>query len=397
MAEQQTPADGVAIWLLALGQTLGFAALYYSFAAFLPSWAADLGWSKGVLALGLTAAVLAAAVAAPLLGRLVDHGQGARLLVGGALWGGVMLALLSQVRTPGVFILLWALIGVAQAASLYDVCFAVLMRRLGPQARPAIIRVTLVAGFASTLAFPAGTGLAALLGWREALLIFAAVSIVVTAPINYLAMRRIRRGARPRLAPSHSDSRADVRAALRRVEFWLLAAIFALAWMNHGMIITYLLPVLAGIGLTPVAAVTVAALIGPAQVLGRLVLMLNESRVPSMKAALIALSGMVVSAAILLLAGAAPVLAFGFAAVQGASIGLMSILRPVLIAEVLGQASFGAIAGRLAMAPLLASAAAPSLGAALYGIGPLALVAALLVMSLLALGAFLALRARQGR
>jgi hypothetical protein len=59
---------------------------------------------------------------------------------------------------------------------------------------------------------------------------------------------------------------------------------------------------------------------------------------------------------------------------QGAGAGLMSILRPVLVAEILGLRGFGAISGAVSVAPILASAAAPSAGAILLAGGGGALV-----------------------
>ena len=54
---------------------------------------------------------------------------------------------------------------------------------------------------------------------------------------------------------------------------------------------------------------------------------------------------------------------------RGGGVGLLSILRPVLIAEILGRPGFGAISGAAAVAPILASAAAPSVGAGLLALG----------------------------
>jgi MFS family permease len=89
---------------------------------------------------------------------------------------------------------------------------------------------------------------------------------------------------------------------------------------------------------------------------------------------LIALGGVVAASAVLWLAGMAPALIFGFALAQGAGAGLMSILRPVLIAEILGRQGFGAISGAVAISPILASAAAPALGALMLTTGGPALV-----------------------
>jgi hypothetical protein len=62
-------------------------------------------------------------------------------------------------------------------------------------------------------------------------------------------------------------------------------------------------------------------------------------------------------------------LAFGFAAVQGAAMGVMTILRPVLVADGLGSQTYGATAGMMSIPTLLSSAAAPLLGALLLAAG----------------------------
>jgi hypothetical protein len=77
----------------------------------------------------------------------------------------------------------------------------------------------------------------------------------------------------------------------------------------------------------------------------------------------------------------------------------MSILRPVLIAEVLGRDGFGMISGAVAVAPILASAAAPSVGAGLLALGGPGLVYAVclgLAVLGLALMALLVVRGREG-
>lgn len=402
MRGTDTQGDALAVWLLALGQTIGFACLYYIFPAMLVTWEAALGWPKATLALGPTLAIVLSALLAPLAGRLVDAGWGAELLAGGPLVGAAGLVALSQITSPAAFVAVWALIGLAHAASLYEVCFAFLTRRLGSGARPAIIRVTLLGGLASTLAFPAGAILGAALGWRGATLAFALALVLLAAPAHYIAGRRLRRGQPPRRAPSaesRATDRASLHMALRRPGFWLLAALFALLWLNHGVLVAYFIPLFTERGASPAMAVAAAACVGPAQVVGRLLLMLNESRVSSRSAAHFATGAMVFAGAALLLAGAAPGLIFVFAVLQGAAIGLSSILRPVLIAEVLGRGAFGTIAGAIAIAPLMATAAAPYLGAQfLAGLGETGLMLATLTMAALALAAALALRlaARDG-
>ena len=85
-------AERRAVWMLALGQTLGYACFYYIFAAMVVSWQDALGWDKAVLALGPTVAILVSAGLAPFVGRAVDRGHGPRLMVGGALAGAIYAA-----------------------------------------------------------------------------------------------------------------------------------------------------------------------------------------------------------------------------------------------------------------------------------------------------------------
>lgn len=147
---------GMAVWLLALGQTLIYAGCYYSFPALLPDLVAATGWTKAELALGPTLAFLLMAGLTPFTGRLVDRGLGGEMLVWLPGLAALGVAVLALVDSLAGWLALWALIGVAQAGSLYETCFAFLTRRLGDGARAAITRVTLVAGFAGTLAFPLG-------------------------------------------------------------------------------------------------------------------------------------------------------------------------------------------------------------------------------------------------
>ena len=358
---------GSAVWLLALGQTLIYAGCYYSFPALLPDLEAATGWSKAELALGPTLAFLIMAGLTPFTGRLVDRGLGGEMLIWLPGLAALGVAGLGLVESLAGWLALWALIGVAQAGSLYETCFAFLTRRLGEGARGAITRVTLVAGFAGTLAFPLGHWLGQVLGGQGALVAFALL-VALAMPLNAVAVRQLRRRERAGLVIPPVPP-GVVRAALRKPAFWIIAVAFMAIYLNHGLLITYALVLFADRGAVPGLAALAAATIGPSQVAGRLILLAVGARVTTAQATLFSCGAMVLAAGLLWLAGVAPLLIFGFAVVQGAGIGLTSILRPVLIAETLGRSGFGAISGAVAVAPILASAAAPSIGAGLLAFG----------------------------
>lgn len=390
------PSDrgGAAIWALAVGQTVVYAGSYYAFPALLPDLVTGTGWSKATLALGPTLAFLIMASLTVWTGRLVDRGLGGEMLIWGPVLATVGVLGLAFAPTPAVWLGSWALIGVAQAGCVYETCFAFLIRRLGHEARAAITRVTLVAGFASTLSFPLGHAVGGRLGGQGGMLVFAAVTILAV-PCNLWAVRSLRARARAGTEPAATPP-GTLQAALRRPAFWAIAVAFAMIWLNHGILLTYVLILFEDRGVAAAVAAVAAACIGPAQVAGRLLLLMAGARITTRQATLASLGSVVLASGLLMLAGAAPMLIFAFALAQGAGAGLMSILRPVLIAEVLGRTGFGAVSGAVAVAPILASAAAPSVGAGLLALGgPQLVYAACLALAVMGMALAATLLARR--
>jgi MFS family permease len=383
-----TPASAAeqrAVWLLAVGQTLGYACFFYIFAAMVVSWQEALGWDKAMLAAGPTLAILISAALAPFVGRAVDRGHGPRLMSGGALVGALALAVLAGASRQWVYMLAWAGLGVAQASCLYEVCFALLIRRFGLAARAAITQVTLVAGLASTLAFPAAAALTLAVGWQGTVWVAVAVAGLIVLPLHLVGARTLARG--PADGRLETPAAAAGRPVLRDGNFWRLAALFSLLNLNHWMLISFMLPVFAAQGLGAQLAVAAAACVGPAQVAGRLALMRSDARLGTVRATRLTLGAIVLAALLLAAAGAAPLLAFGFAAVQGAAMGVMTILRPMMVADRLGSQTYGATAGMMSIPTLLSSAAAPLLGALLLGAGGVGLlIGVALILALIALG-----------
>jgi len=361
--------QNLGVWLLAAGQTLTYAGVYYSFAALLPDLIAATGWRVAQLAFGPTLSFLVMAAALPMTGRLLDHGHGARMMLAGPILGALGLVALGYADQLWQWNAAWAVIGLAMSGSVYETCFAQLTRVLdrgGQQgmltARAAIIRVTLVAGFASTLAFPLGHWWGGALGGQGALLAFAAV-VALAVPLNWAGLVRLGDGRKSAQHPA--PPKGALLQALGQPIFWKLAAILSALWASHGILMTYVLVLFADRGAGAGLAALAAACVGPAQVFGRLMLMLGGARISNRAATFISVGALVLASAVLIVAGASPLLIFLFAALQGTGAGLFSILRPVLVADLLGKSGFGAVSSAISVGPVLANAAAPALGAAL--------------------------------
>ena len=363
---------------LAVAQTIIWAAMYYSFPALLPEWERDMGWSKTEISGAFTAALVLTALLAPMAGRLIDRGAARLIHPGGALLGAVMLAALSQVTELWQFYAVWMGLGLAMSVCLYEACFAIITVTVGNQARVAITTVTLFAGFAGSVSFPSAHYLTGLIGWRGAVLSFAGVVLVVVIPLMLLGLRLLERHRGDDLEEEEAPGDVDGRAAVtRRPAFWLLGFAFGTIGLVHGLVLSHLLPILADRGIGEATAVLAASMIGPMQVMGRVVMLATERRVNTFGVAAFCYLGMGAGCTALLFAGISPWLVAVFVMLHGAGYGTASIVRPVLTAEVLGRRRFGVIAGMLAMPFMGGFAIGPTVAALLWEAGGYDLVVGL--------------------
>ena len=353
------------VWPLAIAETMVWAAMYYGFPALLPAWERDLGWSKTELSLAFTLSLVVSASLVPVAGRLIDRGHARAIFAGGTMLGAVLLALLSTVTEFWQFLCIWIGLGVAMSGTLYEACFAVLVRSTGDRARRAITIVSIVAGLAGTVAFPSAHLLAGAFGWRGAVLVFAAVVGLVAAPLVWNACRRAEVQATMH-APEPSASAGQALAVTRSPVFWLLAIAVFLAALDHGMLISHVLPILDDRGIDVGLAVLAASLVGPMQVAGRLVLMATDRFASTVVASTGCFAMMAMAGVCLLDAGAAPVLLAGFVVLQGAGIGIASVMRPVITAELLGRRNFGVVSGLVGLMHMGGYALGPSVSAMVW-------------------------------
>ena len=358
----------VRVAAIALGQTLVWAGMFYSFPALLVHWERGLGWSKTSLSGAFTLALLLSAVAAPSAGRLIDRGHGAALLGTSALSGALLLLVLSQVEQLWLFYLLWTGLGLAMAGALYEPCFAHLTHRLGGEAGRSITAVTLIAGFAGTVSFPTSHLLAEAFGWRGAVAGLAALVGLAGCPLLWWGARL------PGDAHAHSEEAAAVSGgalakALRSPVFWLVAMAFAATALNHGMLLSHFLPLVSERGVLSGTAVLAAALIGPMQIAGRLGMLAVQERLSMAVICMISFGFIALASSTLYLVAALPVLVFAFVALQGSGYGVTSITKPVITLQYLGRRGFGAISGGVAAAYMGAFALAPMTAALLWRLG----------------------------
>lgn len=348
-----------------VAETVIWAAIFYSFPALVLQWQAEFGWSATQAMGAFSIALAVQGLAAPWVGRQIDRGRAPLGMPLGALGALIGLAALTQITTLWQFYAVWTWLGLMMGFTLYDATFSVVTRARGAHARAAITAITLAAGFASTLAYPLTAIMIEIGGWRAAVWVLAGLVLALVLPLLWLGAKRLEveavaRNPKPTEKPTLAPGRI-----MRRPGFWPLAGGFALTALGSAILLAHLLPLLAALGVPTGLAILAASTIGPAQVAARVLLMLAGARVSAWQVSLG--SFMLLSFAALAIGAAAalPVLALVFALAQGMGNGVISILRPVVTREVMGEAGFGESAGAVARLSLFAFAAAPGLGAVL--------------------------------
>ena len=415
---------------MAISQTITWAGTFYLFPALLLRWEAAFGWHRAELTGAITVAILMSAAFAPVAGHLIDAGRGATLMGLATAAAGLAVACLPLVTSLTTFYLLWGLLGIALAGALYEPCFALITRARGIEAKKAITRVTLIAGFAGTVSFPVVHAISESLGWQSATWVFAAAVVLVAAPLSWFGAtaleseaRRARRTAstvldvsglpEPESAAPGAITRPDnsiiqptssttsklsgltLADTLRATSFWHLALAFALLGLVHGVSLHHLMPLIIERGGGADLAVMIASFIGPMQVAGRLLMLALERRSNNHIIALCSFVILAMAILLLLLAGTRTSMLIAFVCLFGAGYGIVSIIRPVIARDMLGEKHFGKKSGVMAMLYLTASALGPWAGALLWNYSGYQSVL-MVLMTLAVAGLALYVTARRG-
>ena len=161
-------------------------------------------------------------------------------------------------------------------------------------------------------------------------------------------------------------------------------AAFSLLGLNHGMVINHLLPMLDERGIPPGMAVFAASMIGPMQVAGRLAMMAVERHVSNRGITVACFLAVSLATLSLVSASLVPMMLVPFVILQGSGHGVTSIMKPLVIGDILGRANFGAVSGTQAMIFKLTVAVAPFAGALLWELGSYDLVLVVMLAAALA-------------
>ncbi|MEN5178623.1 MFS transporter [Comamonas testosteroni] len=323
---------------LGVGQMLSWGSAFYLPAILAGAMGGSLGVPASRVFAAFSLALLVMAFTGPVAGRLIDRWGGRPVLMATNVLFALGLVLLSRVQTAGQLFAAWLLLGLAMGAGLYEAAFASAVRLYGKEARGVIVGITLFGGFASTVSWPITTWL-----------------LHATLP-----RAQPRQGADPALDAAATPSQLPPNTIRSRMgTLVLLALTFASVWFIGTSMMSHLPRLLAVSGATATAAVAAAALVGPAQVAGRIADYIFLRRAHPLWSARIAVMAYPLAALVLVGFGAAG--GWGYAVAFGLGNGIMTVVIGTLPLAMFGAQGYGQRQGLLMVPARMAQASAPFL------------------------------------
>jgi predicted MFS family arabinose efflux permease len=353
---------------LGIGQIASWGTLYYSFPLIAERMGQDLGLSKPEVYGAATIGLLVASFTAYPIGVAIDRGRGRSVMALGSGLAGLLLLLWSQIASLWALYPLLAGIGLAQAMTLYEPAFAVVARRYGAEARRGITALTLWGGFASTVFVPLIQWLLNHVDWRSTLVVLGVINLGLCAPLYY-AIINSSVDAPPAEPAATSNAvplagQQAVRWALHQRAFWGLLIAFTVYYATFSGLSFHLYSLLLERGLDSTTVVGVIAVIGPAQVAGRVAIWSTAERASVRSIGRGVVLAFPIALVLLLLLPPTFASLVVFAALYGAANGILTIVRGIAMPEMLTREAYGAINSLIAVPAAIAKAVAP-LGIAL--------------------------------
>jgi MFS family permease len=334
------------------------------------------GWSRTQLSMLTSAISLAAAVAGPGVGWLLDRAEAKWVVTMGAALCGLAFVMASMAHGLVWMVCAYALLGFGAGASAMAPCYYVIGNWFVERRALAMtLAVTGIEVGGMVMALVAAY-LVVHAGWRTTYLVLAAPVLLVVVPTLLLLVRSRPDTATGASAAAHgahgahgvagdAQSGLEVATALRERSFWLIAVSYLTYAFGATALIVHLVPYLIGTGMTAERAAVILSITLGLNIIGK----------PSFGAAadrfgirlVYGLNLWVVGCGILCLLYArnASMLAL-FALVYGLSVGAPIGLMPAILADSVGLRRFGSLSGLLVTLGVIGSAAGPIAAGAVF-------------------------------
>lgn len=318
--------------------------------------AADLHMDISAVFAGNSIFYVLMGLCAPVLAKPFTRFGARRVMIAGTMIGVPGFVLLSLAQGPILFVVAWMILGIAGSATLATAAYILLNEVAGRGAKRGIGAMMLVTGLASSIFWPTTSFLSHAVGWRGTCLVFAAMLLLVSLPLNYFGL--------PRRAETADDAAAVVMAAdaspivQKRTFLLILAALALNAFVAFGLSAVFI-ELLKAEGLSPTQAVTFGSMLGVIQVSARGLDFLGGGRWDGITTGIFAGAAIPVAMLLLMFGGGSHWMIAAFILLYGMGSGAFAVARATIPLVFYDRTEFTRATSRLAMPLNLISAAAP--------------------------------------
>lgn len=340
---------------LGLTQIIGWGSGFYLPAILAVPISLSIGISTETFFWAFTLSLLVSGLLGPQVGKFIDRLGGRKVLPIGTLAFAIGLALLATATsTPQLFIA-WVFMGVGGSMGNYDAAFATAVKFFGNKSNGVIAGITVFAGFSSTISWPLTQALFEAFGWQVAVWVWFALHLLVALPLH-LTIPRSERKEVP-------DLTGPIRKLMKnRFRIEPLLIVFALLFALEGFIVSAVnttLPFMLGeLGASVELALIASVVLGPSQVMARVVLVALGSWATPLRVATISIVAHPLGVAAIWIFGDQGLLAFVI--LHGIGVGLNPFIRGSLPLLFYGPDRFGQRQGRVMMLSKIVSAFSPT-------------------------------------
>ena len=340
---------------LGLTQIIGWGSGFYLPAILAVPISLSIGISTETFFWAFTLSLLVSGLLGPQVGKFIDRLGGRKVLPIGTLAFAIGLALLATATsTPQLFIA-WVFMGIGGSMGNYDAAFATAVNFFGNKSNGVIAGITVFAGFSSTISWPLTQALFEAFGWQVAVWAWFALHLLIALPLHLTIPRSVRREV--------PDLTGPIRKLMKnRFRIEPLLIVFALLFALEGFIVSAVnttLPFMLGeLGASVELALIASVVLGPSQVMARVVLVAMGSWATPLRVATISIVAHPLGVAAIWIFGEQGLLAFVI--LHGIGVGLNPFIRGSLPLLFYGPDRFGQRQGRVMMLSKIVSAFSPT-------------------------------------
>ncbi len=372
----------------------------HSFTVYVGPLEAEFGWTRRAISAAMALGTVGAALAAPLVGRLIDRVGARFVMAAGASLLGVVALLLPRTDSLPYFYALYGIAGVGQSAATVVPISVVISHWFKARRGRALGIVMTGTGLGAMLTVPLTTWIVVNWGWRTSYLVGGCI-ILSMVPLSLLFVRT--RPAEKGLLPDggivseaepEENEGLTLPEAIRTASFWLIAVMMFLHSLATMGILIHLMPYLTDVGHLAGTAAMVISIYGGMTVIGKIGIGFVTDRV-GVRTALAVTYVLLVAGVLLLMGSTTSWVAWLFAVAFGFSAGAPLVINPALTAICLGLRHFGAVFGVLTLVGTIGVGTGAFLTGAIYDTAGSYTPAFALYIFLLLVAALCGFRARE--